>query len=161
MSYATITTTSNFIFTVPVMPDAWRNGIYLSLISHDAPGQGFCQGSYIGMELVDSSGWEAAQIFYSPIGRPRPGHEAPVSSRVLGYGQKACGWFVRLVAPFGAGVPFVSRPSTSGVNYVQFRLRTRFGTAAVSGFLVEEGPPLDQGALGFIAHAKTLSTPFY
>jgi hypothetical protein len=160
MSYATINTTSTFIFTVPILPSMFTNGLYLSLISHDIPGQGYCQGSYVLLELVNSSGWEAAQIFYSGVGRPRPGHEAPVASRVLGHGQKACGWFVR---PFngslGVNFPYVARPTTSGVNYVQFRLRTRFGSAAISGFLLEEGPPV-HGPASQLTNAplKTIGT---
>jgi len=143
MSYSTISTTSNYIFTVPILPSMFTNGLYLSAISHEFPGQGYCQGSYINLELVNSSGWATTQILYAGVGRPKPGHEAPAASRVFGYGQKACGWFVRpLDSAIGGILPYVARPVTSGVNYVQFRLRARFDSAAISGFLIEEGPPL-------------------
>jgi hypothetical protein len=159
MSYATINTTSSFIFTVPVLPSILTHGFYLSAISHNVPGQGFCQGSYLDLQLVNSSGWAAASIFYHSVGRPKPGLEAPVSSRVLGYGQKACGWFIPpLNQYFGANFGFVLRPPSSGVNYVQFRLRTRFGTAAISGFLMEEGPPLQNSSLVSVNPIQSIGT---
>jgi len=143
MSYATIDTASNYIFTVPVLPKVENRGLYLSLISHDVPGQGAFQGSYVNFNLANSGAWNTGTgiTFSQDFGRPKPGLEAPVSSRVLGYGQKAGGWILSRAANEVTSYQ-VSRPATSGVGYIQFRLRTRFGTAAISGFLLEEGPPL-------------------